>query len=135
MTSEKRKEKKKNTRCTSKGRLVTGLKASTTRGPIVMFGTKRPSITSTWIQSQPANSTAFTYIKWESISNTKRRKIWKGREANYIIMSMPKKLSRTRMTNKIMKWYRYSLNRLKPLQFSIFQHDSSKITEVTNSKS
>ena len=30
------------------------------RGPIVMFGTKRPSITSTWIQSQPANSTAFT---------------------------------------------------------------------------
>lgn len=49
-----------NTKCTSKGRSVTGRKASTTRGPMVMFGTKRPSITSTWIQSQPASSTAFT---------------------------------------------------------------------------
>lgn len=49
-----------NTRCTSKGKSVTGRNASTTRGPIVMFGTKRPSITSIWIQSQPANSTAFT---------------------------------------------------------------------------
>src|SRR5215831_11544752 len=34
--------------------------ASTTTGPIVMFGTKRPSITSTWIQSPPAASTACT---------------------------------------------------------------------------
>lgn len=51
---------KNNTKCTSKGRSVTGRKASTTSGPIVIFGTKRPSITSTWIQSQPANSTAFT---------------------------------------------------------------------------
>ena len=34
--------------------------ASTTTGPIVMFGTNRPSITSTWIQSAPALSTART---------------------------------------------------------------------------
>ena len=53
--------KLKNTRCTSNGRSVTGRSAPTTRGPIVMFGTKRPSITSTWIQSQPASSTALTY--------------------------------------------------------------------------
>ena len=32
--------------------------ASTTSGPMVMLGTKRPSITSTWIQSAPAASTA-----------------------------------------------------------------------------
>jgi hypothetical protein len=32
--------------------------ASTTTGPIVIFGTKRPSMTSTWIQSAPAASTA-----------------------------------------------------------------------------
>jgi hypothetical protein len=29
-----------------------------TTGPIVIFGTKWPSITSTWIQSAPAASTA-----------------------------------------------------------------------------
>src|SRR5258705_11329149 len=34
--------------------------ARSTTGPIVMFGTKRPSITSTWIQSAPAASTART---------------------------------------------------------------------------
>jgi hypothetical protein len=33
---------------------------SITTGPIVMFGTKRPSITSTWIQSAPAASTSPT---------------------------------------------------------------------------
>ncbi|MFS7912233.1 hypothetical protein Hanom_Chr02g00127521 [Helianthus anomalus] len=47
--------------CTSNGRSVTGRNASTTSGPIVMLGTKRPSITSTCIQSQPATSTALTY--------------------------------------------------------------------------
>jgi len=39
---------------------VTGRSASTTRGPIVMFGTKRPSMTSMWIHSAPASSTALT---------------------------------------------------------------------------
>src|SRR5215475_523562 len=34
--------------------------ASTTSGPMVMLGTKRPSMTSTWIQSAPAASTART---------------------------------------------------------------------------
>ena len=36
-------------RCTSTGSFVTLRTASTTSGPMVMFGTKRPSITSTWI--------------------------------------------------------------------------------------
>mmetsp|Transcript_7007 Transcript_7007/g.20662 ORF Transcript_7007/g.20662 Transcript_7007/m.20662 type:complete len:201 (+) Transcript_7007:606-1208(+) len=35
-------------------------RASTTSGPMVMFGTKRPSITSTWTQSAPAFSTSPT---------------------------------------------------------------------------
>ena len=47
-------------RCTSNGLVVTGRRASTIKGPIVMLGTKRPSITSTWIQSAPAASTART---------------------------------------------------------------------------
>src|SRR3954463_9886857 len=34
--------------------------ACSTTGPMVMLGTKRPSITSTWIQSAPAASTART---------------------------------------------------------------------------
>src|SRR5580700_5423243 len=34
--------------------------ARSTTGPMVMLGTKRPSITSTWIQSAPAVSTART---------------------------------------------------------------------------
>lgn len=75
------------TRWTSKGRSVTGRKASTTRGPIVMLGTKRPSITSTWIQSQPAHSTAFTWIKKkknkQEISETAGdhgMELWKGKK-------------------------------------------------------
>ena len=47
-------------RCTSTGRRVALRTASTTTGPMVMLGTKRPSITSTWIQSAPAASTART---------------------------------------------------------------------------
>ena len=47
-------------RCTSSGRVAAFLIASTTTGPMVMLGTKRPSITSTWIQSAPAASTART---------------------------------------------------------------------------
>src|SRR5215469_14819767 len=47
-------------RCTSTGFRVARRTASTTTGPIVMLGTKRPSITSTWIQSAPASSTART---------------------------------------------------------------------------
>src|ERR1700751_686045 len=47
-------------RCTSTGFFVALRTASTTTGPIVMFGTKRPSMTSTWIQSAPASSTART---------------------------------------------------------------------------
>lgn len=39
---------------------VTGRSAATTSGPMVMFGTNRPSITSMWIHSAPATSTAFT---------------------------------------------------------------------------
>lgn len=50
------------TRCTSRGFSVTGRSASTTRGPMVMLGTKRPSMTSTWIQSHPASSMALTCI-------------------------------------------------------------------------
>src|SRR5512141_635450 len=40
------------------GSFVTLRTASTTSGPMVMFGTKRPSITSTWTTSAPAASTA-----------------------------------------------------------------------------
>jgi hypothetical protein len=40
--------------------LVALRKHETTTGPIVRFGTKRPSITSTWIQSAPAASAART---------------------------------------------------------------------------
>mmetsp|Transcript_13146 Transcript_13146/g.31149 ORF Transcript_13146/g.31149 Transcript_13146/m.31149 type:complete len:212 (+) Transcript_13146:534-1169(+) len=47
-------------RCTSRTLSVTGRRASTTRGPMVMFGTKRPSMTSTCTQSQPASSMALT---------------------------------------------------------------------------
>src|SRR5436853_270338 len=47
-------------RCTSSGFAVTRRTASTTTGPIVRFGTKRPSITSTWIQSAPPAATART---------------------------------------------------------------------------
>src|SRR5262249_29361857 len=47
-------------RCTSSGFCVARRTASTTSGPIVRFGTKRPSITSTWIQSPPASSEART---------------------------------------------------------------------------
>src|SRR5262245_18895790 len=39
---------------TCKGRLVDLRTASTTKGPIVRLGTKRPSITSTWIASASA---------------------------------------------------------------------------------
>jgi hypothetical protein len=42
------------------GSFVTLRTASTTSGPMVMFGTNRPSITSTWIQSAPAASAART---------------------------------------------------------------------------
>lgn len=49
---------KSRTKWTSSGKSVTGRIASTTRGPIVILGTKRPSMTSTWIQSHPASSTA-----------------------------------------------------------------------------
>ena len=45
-------------RCTSRGRLVAARTASITTGPMVRLGTKCPSITSTWIQSAPAFSTA-----------------------------------------------------------------------------
>ena len=42
-------------------RLAVALRtAATTSGPKLMSGTKRPSITSTWIQSAPAASTART---------------------------------------------------------------------------
>src|SRR4029078_6951184 len=47
-------------RCTSKIFLVCGRSAFTTSGPMVMFGTKCPSMTSTWTQSQPALSMART---------------------------------------------------------------------------
>src|SRR5579872_3486711 len=42
----------------SNGKLESGRKSATTFGPQVRFGTKRPSMTSTWIQSAPASSTA-----------------------------------------------------------------------------
>src|SRR6476661_10309182 len=47
-------------RCTSNTFLECGRNACTTSGPIVIFDTKCPSITSTWIQSQPAASMART---------------------------------------------------------------------------
>ncbi len=47
-------------RCTSKTFFECGRSAFTTSGPMVMLGTKCPSMTSTWIQSQPAASTART---------------------------------------------------------------------------
>lgn len=48
------------TKWQSRGLSVTGRSASTIRGPMVMLGTKRPSMTSMWIQSAPASSTALT---------------------------------------------------------------------------
>src|SRR5258706_12676392 len=47
-------------RCTSSVFLVQGLMHSTSLGPNVIFGTKCPSITSTWTQSHPASSMART---------------------------------------------------------------------------
>src|SRR6266481_2320377 len=47
-------------RCTLSGFAVERRMARSTTGPMVMLGTKRPSITSTWIQSAPAASTART---------------------------------------------------------------------------
>src|SRR3954471_9308765 len=47
-------------RWTSSGFAVCGLSAFTTTGPMVRLGTKWPSMTSTWIQSAPASSTART---------------------------------------------------------------------------
>ena len=47
-------------RWTSSGRWVARRIAATTSGPMVMGGTKRPSMTSTWIQSAPAAVTART---------------------------------------------------------------------------
>src|ERR1051326_5321416 len=47
-------------RCTSRSFGVLRRSALTTSGPMVMLGTKWPSITSTWIQSAPAASTART---------------------------------------------------------------------------
>ena len=43
---------------TSKGKGECGLSAPTTPGPIVMLGTKCPSMTSIWIRSAPASVTA-----------------------------------------------------------------------------
>src|SRR5262245_29624976 len=47
-------------RCTLSGFAVERRMARSTTGPSVILGTKRPSITSTWIQSAPAASTART---------------------------------------------------------------------------
>ena len=47
-------------RCRSSGNVVDRRSAFTTSGPTVRFGTNWPSITSTWIMSAPATSTAFT---------------------------------------------------------------------------
>src|SRR5215471_17107929 len=47
-------------RWTLRGLAVERRMALSTTGPMVMLGTKRPSITSTWIQSAPAMSTART---------------------------------------------------------------------------
>ena len=46
--------------CTSSGFFVRRRSAFTTSGPMVILGTKCPSITSTWIQSAPAASTDCT---------------------------------------------------------------------------
>ena len=47
-------------RCTSSGSRVTRASASTTGTPMVRFGTKRPSMTSTCSRSAPPASTAAT---------------------------------------------------------------------------
>ena len=47
-------------RWTSSGSVVARRIAATTGGPMVRLGTKWPSMTSTWIQSAPASSTART---------------------------------------------------------------------------
>src|SRR5882672_5779831 len=47
-------------RCTSRGSFVAARTARTMTGPSVMLGTKRPSMTSTWMTSAPAASTART---------------------------------------------------------------------------
>src|SRR5580692_11539720 len=48
-------------RWTSSGSRVTGRSDLTTTGPILMFGTKWPSMTSTWIRSAPARSASRTW--------------------------------------------------------------------------
>mmetsp|Transcript_100081 Transcript_100081/g.266009 ORF Transcript_100081/g.266009 Transcript_100081/m.266009 type:complete len:220 (+) Transcript_100081:396-1055(+) len=45
--------------------------ASTTNGPMVMLGTKRPSMTSTWTQSAPAFRTSST--SWPSLEKSAER--------------------------------------------------------------
>ena len=47
-------------RCTSSGSFVTGRSPFTTTDPMLRFGTKCPSITSTWTRSAPARSISFT---------------------------------------------------------------------------
>src|SRR5262245_49098708 len=47
-------------RCTSSGSRVTGRIPFTTTGPMLRFGTKWPSITSTWMRSAPAAVTSRT---------------------------------------------------------------------------
>ena len=47
-------------RWASRGRSVRESMASTMKGPMEMFGTNRPSMTSIWIRSAPARSTART---------------------------------------------------------------------------
>lgn len=79
-TVHARAESQGRTRCTSRGFSVTGLRASTTRGPIVMLGTNRPSMTSMCTQSHPASSIALTCITASPV-RLWQRWIWEKAQA------------------------------------------------------
>ena len=67
-------------RCTSSGMRATRASDFTTGGPIVMFGTKWPSITSTWIRSAPPRSAAATASPSAAKSaESSDGAIWSGR--------------------------------------------------------
>ena len=61
-------------RWTSNGFFVCGRSALTTAGPMVMLGTKWPSMTSTWMQSAPAFHRAHFLAKLGEVGRQDRRR-------------------------------------------------------------
>ena len=76
-------------RWTSSGFLVIGRSAFTTSGPNVITGTKCPSITSRWIQSAPAASTARTSsASFEKSEARMDGAIFSGRDMKTLLMAV-----------------------------------------------